>query len=31
MELEELIGKIDSCKLCESIVFNGSINVGEKP
>jgi uracil-DNA glycosylase len=31
MELEELIGKIERCKLCESIVFNGSVNVGEKP
>jgi len=31
MELEELIEKIKSCDLCESIVFNGSVNVGEKP
>ena len=31
MELEELIEKIKSCDLCESIVFNGSVNVDEKP
>jgi len=31
MGLEELIEEIKSCKLCESIVFNGSVNVGEKP
>jgi len=31
MGLEELIGKIESCKLCEGIVFNGFVNVGEKP
>jgi uracil-DNA glycosylase len=31
MELEELIEKIKSCDLCRSIVFNGSVNVDEKP
>jgi len=31
MGLKELIKKIESCKICESIVFNGSINVSEKP
>jgi len=31
MGLKELIKKIESCKLCESIVFNGSVNVSEKP
>jgi len=31
MKLDELIGKIESCKLCEGIVFNGFVNVGEKP
>jgi len=31
MELEELIGKIKSCDRCKNIVFNGFVNVGEKP
>jgi hypothetical protein len=31
MGLKELIKKIESCKLCESIMFNGSVNVSEKP
>jgi len=31
MELKELTKKIESCKLCESIVFDGSVNVSEKP
>jgi uracil-DNA glycosylase len=31
MGLKELIKKIESCKLCESIVFNGFVDVSEKP
>jgi hypothetical protein len=31
MGLKGLIKKIESCKLCESIMFNGFVNVSEKP
>jgi uracil-DNA glycosylase len=31
MGLEELIGKIKSCDRCKNIVFNGFVNVSEKP
>jgi uracil-DNA glycosylase len=31
MELEELIGKIKSCDRCKNIIFNGYVNVSEKP
>jgi uracil-DNA glycosylase len=31
MRLEELIGKIKSCDRCKNIVFNGFVNVSEKP